>query len=212
MNKVTTKKISTYECFEKTIKHPKHGTIICSEGFVNGIKTDQSFRLKKPNHEGYEPERMTFIYYGGPIDTHKVSETHFDDDCNYGLTQVFVEDLEKFSDFKNLYCLWMSMDNNIFRLTDPRPLPVVMRCELWQTKYDLDAAAKKLSSRKDVRNIIRTNNCVQNWDICGKHNLVFDYYSSQKTVCDLNGVICERDRMIADIVGVGKFRYEEKED
>jgi hypothetical protein len=206
---IETKKTKTIETYEHTIKTDKHGEIICIEQYEDTELSSQIFRPKKSIHKGYESKRMVFIYYGGKLDSQKVKSDYIDGNYNLLPKQVFIKDLASFNNFDDLYCLWLSMDGNIYQLTKTTPLATIFVCELFGNNFDLDKCEQHLKEKKNIRNIRKKES--PNWDICGTHSLYFDFVATAHMTASVSGLSSwDRDERLFKQLGLNEFRREVK--
>lgn len=211
MNTVTARRTSYVETFRNTILTEKHGKIICEETYKNGNIETQEFKLPKAVHNGYEPSRMRFVYYGGKLDSHKITKQCLNSDYDNLPKEQIVVHLKSFDDFENLYCIWTSMDGNMYRLTDLNPLPATFRFDLWGTRFDLDKCKKALKKHKSVSSVHLHDNCAANWSISGRQSLVFDWKANATQTLERNKIDCYlRDNFIARLLGLDEFRLPER--
>lgn len=207
MNKIELKTLSTIVNYEKIITN-KHGKFICNETYTDNILTKQSFkRTGEAFHNVSDPEKMHFKYYG---------------DINFEMTflnyargnykelpeQVLIHNLESFKEFDKLYCLWMSMDHNIYSILKKDPVPgMIMHLELWGIDHDLNAAKKFLENDADAIDIKIVANCYENYTISGKHTLKFKYRLNKKLMKKVaNFDYFPREIFLKKYIGLEKFK------
>lgn len=209
------KHITTYgtQTTEQEITNKKYGTFIFVQTFDvkdgERILKGQCFKPIEPFHNGYEPKRMHFHYYGRKINP--VADYDLLD--NYKLEEVIIEDIESFSDFDKLYCNWIGMDHNVYSLINKDPLPTVQYIDLWGSNYDLRKAEEHL---KTISNVIETKikrNIVQNWEISGYETMDIRYVPDVKMI---NKMVKIKDswacnNWVKEHFGLEQFKYPKKQ-
>src|SRR5690606_30988083 len=116
---------------------------------MNGNLTDQRFKTLKPIHNGYSPGAMSFHYYDD-LNIKDYFLKHLNNDYENLPAPKLIKNLETFNDFNNLYCIWIGQDHNIYRITEPDPMPSIRRYIINSNNWNLKSIQKHLKSNKNV--------------------------------------------------------------
>lgn len=160
----------------KTEVFSEYGTFICHEKYTNHKLTTQYFTTKTVFHKAYQAKDLKFVYYP-KADIDKLVELARD---YRSPKHKFIKDLKTFSNFNELYCLWNTIDGNLYIITEENPVSIYIQYYLWASKYDLEKVEKHLKSMKDVKNINFKEDIPQNWEISGGQILHFEYKTPSK--------------------------------
>jgi hypothetical protein len=150
-------KHTTTKTVSETKKYNFHNKYICTESVLNGKLVDQYWQpVKRP--KGYQPDRMIFHYYPNPekfleqeadINTMNWKEP---DEKSIKLLDNIVD----FADFDKLYCLWIGMDGNIYRIDDEYPIPV------WRYQDYISGVTNEYFDLKKAEEVLRSCDFVRN--------------------------------------------------
>ena len=161
----------------------KVGSFTVRSSYTDEKLTSQSWSVrygfKNTHPNAFEANKMHFAYYEDISFLNSESNSNLISFYDEIPEPTLIENWDEFKGFDHVLCVYLSMDGNIYKINDPKPVPLWRHQDyiggFCNDKYDLNKVESFLKRKGWVRNVKQIEIPYYNRDDDTTRAVVFDY-------------------------------------